>query len=274
MKHTIRVLPLCRLLPAVLAVVMLAGTAAAQIRGTIKTTDGKTVSGQIRWLNSQKKYIVMSTRPGTQATIEVQLTADQVADIQVPQPRELGPAIQAVRSGSNIAGAIPVLEKIIIDYTMMQWDEPAARVLAEAQLAVGKPDAAIKACERVIAIRPEAAYKGDMAVVYWQALLKANRSARLEALLKDAIAKGGREASASALIMRGDMLMESKQPRDALKDGYLRVVILYENVRSVQPEALYKAAKAFEAIHQNPNAEKMRSILRTKYASSEYARKI
>ena len=74
--------------------------------------------------------------------------------------------------------------------------------------------------------------------------------------------------------MRGDMLMESKQPRDALKDGYLRVVILYENVRSVQPEALYKAAKAFEAIHQNPNAEKMRSILRTKYASSEYARKI
>lgn len=48
MKHTIRVLPLCRLLPAVLAVVMLAGTAAAQIRGTIKTTDGKTVSGQIR----------------------------------------------------------------------------------------------------------------------------------------------------------------------------------------------------------------------------------
>ncbi|MGI6098707.1 MAG: hypothetical protein GX174_00870 [Lentisphaerae bacterium] len=274
MKHTIRVLPLCRLLPAVLAVVMLAGTAAAQIRGTIKTTDGKTVSGQIRWLNSQKKYIVMSTRPGTQATIEVQLTADQVADIQVPQPRELGPAIQAVRSGSNIAGAIPVLEKIIIDYTMMQWDEPAARVLAEAQLAVGKPDAAIKACERVIAIRPEAAYKGDMAVVYWQALLKANRSAKLEALLKDAIAKGGREASASALIMRGDMLMESKQPRDALKDGYLRVVILYENVRSVQPEALYKAAKAFEAIHQNPNAEKMRSILRTKYASSEYARKI
>ena len=274
MKHTIRVLPLCRLLPAVLAVVMLAGTAAAQIRGTIKTTDGKTVSGQIRWLNSQKKYIVMSTRPGTQATIEVQLTADQVADIQVPQPRELGPAIQAVRSGSNIAGAIPVLEKIIIDHTMLQRDEPAARVLAEAQLAVGKPDAAIKACERVIAIRPEAAYKGDMAVVYWQALLKANRSAKLEALLKDAIAKGGREASASALIMRGDMLMESKQPRDALKDGYLRVVILYENVRSVQPEALYKAAKAFEAIHQNPNAEKMRSILRTKYASSEYARKI
>ena len=274
MKHTIRVLPLCRLLPAVLAVVMLAGTAAAQIRGTIKTTDGKTVSGQIRWLNSQKKYIVMSTRPGTQATIEVQLTADQVADIQVPQPRELGPAIQAVRSGSNIAGAIPVLEKIIIDYTMMQWDEPAARVLAEAQLAVGKPDAAIKACERVIAIRPEAAYKGDMAVVYWQALLKANRSAKLEALLKDAIAKGGREASASALIMRGDMLMESKQPRDALKDGYLRVVILYENVRTVQPEALYKAAKAFEALQQNPNAEKMRTLLRTKYPGSAYAKKI
>jgi hypothetical protein len=123
-------------------------------------------------------------------------------------------------------------------------------------------------------MKPEAAYRGELAVIYWQALLKANRSAKLGDLLKDAIAKGGREASASALVMRGDMLMERKQPRDALKDGYLRVVILYENVRTVQPEALYKAAKAFEALQQNPNAEKMRTLLRTKYPGSAYAKKI
>ena len=112
-----------------------------------------------------------------------------------------------------------------------------------------------------------------MAPIYWQALLKSNRSAKLNKLLEEAIKKGGREASASALILRGDMLLESKQPRDALKDGYLRVIVLYENVRTVQPEALYKAAKAFEALHQNPNAERMRSTLRSKYPNSEYARK-
>ena len=58
------------------------------------------------------------------------------------------------------------------------------------------------------------------------------------------------------------------------KDGYLRVVILYENVKEIQPEALYKAAKAFDALNQNANAERMRTKLRTKYAQSEYARKL
>lgn len=274
MKNLIRVHLRSRRLPALLAAVLLAGAAGAQINGTIQTTDNRSIPGQIRWLASQKKYVVMTVRPGTQTTIEVQLQPEQVARIEVPQPRELGPAVQAVRSGANAAAAIPVLEKIVRDYAMLQWDEPAARALAEAQLAGGNAEAAIKACEVVIAMKPEAAYKGDLAVIYWQALLKANRSAKLVDLLKDAIAKGGREASASALVMRGDMLMERKQPQDALKDGYLRVVILYEGVRAVQPEALYKAAKAFEALQQNPNAEKMRTLLRTKYPGSEYAKKI
>ncbi len=278
MKHHIPARPSPRLLlslPSLLAsLLLLAGAAGAQINGTIQTTDGRSIQGQIRWLAAQKKYVIMAVRPGTQTTIEIQLQPEQVAKINVPAPRELAPAVQAVRSGANAAAAIPVLEKIVRDYVMMQWDEPAARALAEAQLAVGTPEAAIKACEIVIAMKPQAAYMGELAITYWQALLKANRSAKLDGLLKDAIAKGGREASASALIMRGDMLMERKQPRDALKDGYLRVVVLYEGVRAVQPEALFKAAKAFDALQQNPNAEKMRSLLRTKFPGSEYAKKI
>ena len=74
--------------------------------------------------------------------------------------------------------------------------------------------------------------------------------------------------------MRGVMLMEKRETLGALKDGYLRVVILYENVKEIQPEALYKAAKAFDALNQNANAERMRTKLRTKYAQSEYARKL
>ena len=81
----------------------------------------------------------MSTRPGTQATIEVQLTADQVADIRCPSRASLAPASGRALRLEYQPSAIPVLEKIIIDYTMMQWTKPAARVLAEAQLAVGKP---------------------------------------------------------------------------------------------------------------------------------------
>ena len=39
-------------------------------------------------------------------------------------------------------------------------------------------------------------------------------------------------------------------------------------------EALFKAAKAFEALQQNPNAEKMRTMLRTKFPSSEFAKQL
>jgi hypothetical protein len=253
---------------------MLGESARAQINGTILTTDNKTVQGQIRWMSAAKKYVVLTTRANSATTIELELQPSQVAKISVPQPKELGPAVQAVRSGNNVAAAIPVLEKIIRDYTMLQWDEVAARALAEAQMMNNNPAGAVKACEVVIATKPEAAYMGDLAVIYWQALLKADRSAKLSGLLDEAIKKGGREASASALILRGDMLMDKKQPRDALKDGYLRVVVLYENVRSAQPEALFKASKAFDALQQNPNAEKMRTLLRTKYPGSEYAKKL
>ncbi len=260
-----------RLLASVFIGALFCAPAVAQVSGTIQTTEGRTVQGQIRWLAAGKKYVIMTARPGG-GQFEVELQPENVARISVPEPRELRPAIQAARGG-NLNAAIPALEKIVKDYAMLQWDEPAARALAEAQVANNNAAAAVKACETVIAANPEAAYKGSMAPIYWQALLKSNRSAKLNELLEEAIKKGGREASASALILRGDMLLESKQPRDALKDGYLRVIVLYENVRTVQPEALYKAAKAFEALHQNPNAERMRSTLRSKYPNSEYARK-
>lgn len=272
MKKSFRSDCFSRRLAPVLALLLLGQGVRAQVSGSILTTDGRTIQGSIRWMAAAKKYVVMTVLPGG-GQVEVELQPSQVDRIAVPQPRELAPAIQAARSG-NIAAAIPVLEKIIRDYAMMQWDESAARALAEAQLANNNPAAAVKACEVVTSVKPEAAYKGDLAVVYWQALLKSNRSARLRELLEEAIKKGGPVAAANALIMRGDMLMEQKLPRDALKDGYLRVVVLFENVRSAQPEALFKAAKAFEALHQNPNAERMRATLRSKYPGSEFAKKL
>lgn len=266
-KGTIR-----RLIPAIVLALLMVEGVGAQVAGTITTTDKKDLQGQIRWMAATKKYVILTVRPGG-TQIEIELLPSQVEKISVPQPATLAPALQAARAG-NVAAAIPVLEKIIRDYAMLQWDEVAARALAEAQMLNNNPAAAIKACEIVIASKPEAAYMGDLAVMYWQALRKADRSAKLAGLLDEAIKKGSRDASANALILRGDMLMDQKKPRDALKDGYLRVVVLYESVRGIQPEALFKAAKAFDALQQNPNAEKMRTLLRTKYPSSEYARKL
>ncbi len=266
-KQTIRAAAL-----ALLALLASAPLANAQIDGKIQTKDKKVVTGKIRWYVAKKVYTVTQVGQNGQ-TREIELTPDQVARILVPEPAKLKPAIAAVRSG-KAAAAVPVLQEIVKTYAMLEWDEKAAQYLAEAQLASGDGPGAVATCEGLIKAKPSVAYIGDVAPVYWQALLKTGKTAKLGDLITKAIAEGGREASAAALIMRGDMLMEKKETMNALKDGYLRVVILYENVKSVQPEALYKAAKAFDALNQNANAERMRTTLRTKYSQSEYARKL
>ncbi len=271
-KTTKMLLAIC-LSVAVAATDAFAQQAAAKtMRGRITRKDGTQIVGDILWRPQAKKYVVTQTRQGGQQ-ITTDVMANEVDRVEVPKPEKLDAAINAVRSGKSSA-AIPVLEAIVSQYAMLGWDEPAARYLAQAKLDAGDADAAIALCEGLIKAKPQAAYLGEMAPTYWQALLKKDKKAKLAELISKAISNGDRRASASALIMRGDMLMEQKEPLNALKDGYLRVVILYENVADVQPEALFKAAKAFEAISQNSNAEKMRSTIRQKYPKSDYAKKL
>ena len=266
-KQTIRAAAL-----ALLALLASAPLANAQIEGKVQTKDKRVVSGKIRWFPAKKVYTIVQVGQNGQ-TRELELTLDQVARIAVPKPAKLDAAIAAVRSG-KAAAAVPVLQEIVKTYAMLEWDEKAARYLAEAQLASGDAPGAVTTCESLIKAKPSIAYLGDVAPVYWQALLKTGKTGKLGDLITKAIAEGDRGASAAALVMRGDMLMDKKEYINALKDGYLRVVILYENVKDVQPEALYKAAKAFDALNQNANAERMRTTLRTKYSQSEYARKL
>lgn len=257
---------------ALLALLASAPFARAQIEGKILTTDNQQVAGKIRWYPAKRVYEITQTRQGGQSYTS-ELPPDKVKRIVTAEPAKLRPAIAAVRSG-NASAAIPVLQEIVKTYAMLEWDEKAARYLAEAQLASGDAAGAAATCEGLIKAKPSVAYLGEVAPIYWQALLKTGKTAKLGDYITKAIAAGDPAASAAALIMRGDMLMEKKETLGALKDGYLRVVILYENVKEIQPEALYKAAKAFDALNQNANAERMRTKLRTKYAQSEYARKL
>ncbi len=247
-----------------------AAPAVKSMPGRITRKDGTQISGNIRWMAQGKKYVVsQQLKDGKSVSTDVLLS--EVSKVETPKPEKFDAAAKAVQAGKASA-AIPVLEAIVAQYAMLGWDEPATRYLAQAKLASGDAAGAIKMCEAIIATKPDAAYLGEMAPTYWQALLKTDKKAKLSELISKAISNGDRAASAAALVMRGDILMEQKEPMNALKDGYLRAVILYENVRAIQPEALYKAAKAFETLSQNGNAEKLRTTLRTKYAQSEYAK--
>ncbi len=242
------------------------------IPGRITCKDGTHIQGRIRWMPKAKKYIVSQTRKDG-AAIDTEVARSEVAKVDVKEPEKLKPAINAVRAGNSTA-AIPVLQQIVTQYAMLGWDEPAARYLAQAKIASGDVKGALEICEKIVSGNPEAAYIGEVAPIYWDALLKSNKQAVLKELITKAIAYGDRGASGAALIMRGNILMEEKKAMEALKDGYLRVIVLYDDVRSLQPEALFRGAQAFEQLGQNANAEKLRSTLRTKYASSEFAKKL
>ena len=250
----------------------LIASSAAAVQGVITMPNGQQRPGEIKWLPRDKAYGI--TMAGQ--NIELTMKPDEIADLQIPRPAELDTAINAMQQG-NAAAAIPVLEKIANDYLMLKWDGPATRYLAEALVQAGKADEAIRVCEKVVAANPEAAYLGEMAPAYWQALLKRDRVSKVEELLAKAIKTGDRTASARALVMRGDLILAggdtAENAKRALRDGFLRVVTLYTSERAVQPEALYKAAKCFEKMGQTGRADKYRTQLKGEYGASEWARK-
>jgi TolA-binding protein len=247
-----------------------AGAASAQITGTIINKDDKLITGSIRWKNAQKAYAV------TKGNIDVEIPLASVKEVQVPRPKEYDTALNLIQQGTP-SGAIPLLEKIANDYLMLRWDEVATRLLGEAFLKAGEPDKALRVCEKIVSADPDKGFLGEMAPVYWQALLKLDRPSKVEDLVTKAIKTGNREASAYALLMRGDLFLATGDTNEiakkALRDGYLRVVTLYRDVKAAQPEALYKTAKCFEKLGQTGRADQMRTALKSEYGATEWARK-
>ena len=254
------------------AAMFTAGMAVAQIQGTIVTTEDRRIEGTLKWKAREKAYGVVAKG----GNVDLEMALANIKEVVVPRPRELDAAIANIQQG-NAALAVPVLEKLSTDYLMLQWDTVATRYLAEAYLKSGEADKALRVCEKVISANPEAAYLGEMAPAYWQALLKQDRLSKVEELMAKAIKSGDRSSSAAALVMRGDVILTTGETAEvtkkALRDGYLRVVTLYKSERAVLPEALYKAAKCFEKLGQSSRADQMRTTLKNEFGSSEWARK-
>jgi len=259
-----------------LAVTLITSASMAQVQGVITTPEGRKIEGMIKWKIREKAYGVTTKAAGGGAPIEIEMAPANISDIDIPRPKELDASIANIQAG-NAGAAIPVLEKLSTEYMMLKWDKVATRYLAEAHLKSGDADKALRVCEKVIAADPDAAYLGEMAPAYWQALLKKDRGSKVEDLMAKAIKSGDRTASANALIMRGDVILASgdtaEVAKKALRDGYLRVVTLYKSEKSAQAEALYKAAKCFEKLGQTARADQMRTTLKSDFGSSEWAKK-
>ncbi len=254
---------------ALMALIALPLTAAPT--GTVYGNGGQT-TGKIRWMNSAKKYVVT-----TDKNMSIEYEADDVERVDVDRPKELDAAIKKVKAGSA-ASAVAGLEAIAKEYSHLTYDREATQWLAEAYLAQGNAAKAVSACEAIIRTDAEAAYKGAMATAYWKALIKDGKDAKLNLLLDKAIASGDEVAAAAALVARGNAAMARGSNRanceEALRDGYLRVILLYAEAGSeAYAEALYMGAKAFDGMGQGNRANKLREELKANCPNSSWARK-
>jgi len=256
-------------LAAIIVGVWLLGamTAGADVKGAILKKDGGRLTGMVRWLPSSKVYVVT-----TEKGVALQVPVAQVSGIKVAPPANLEKAVRAVKSG-QYGGAIPVLERIMKQYTMLEHDVSAARWLAVAYLKMKNAKKAVEMCEKVIKVNPGAVTAGELTGVYWDALLATGREATLKKQLAKAIESGNRTMAAIAQVKRGDIDMKNERYREALVDGYLRTAVLFQDVKEAQPDALYNAMKCFEELGQHSHAEKMRKKLLNEYPKHQNAQK-
>ena len=242
-------------------VACLAAAAAAEafaIQGAV-STESETFAGDVKWHARDKKYVIQKDK------IIKEFRLADVTSLDIPKPQGFDKAVQQVESGQGSA-AIALLSKIVAEYRMLDWDKRAGRYLAIAYLAAGNAQKAYDACAPIIAEDKAAAYSGDLAAAYWQALMKLGKTDQLEKLLKDASTKGNRQSSAAALVMRGDMIVAGsndapEELKRALRDGYLRVVLMYQDAECSRErgEAMLKAAQCFDKLGQSARAENLRA---------------
>ena len=242
----------------IVAMAMAGAAGAYAMQGSV-STETETFSGDVKWHARDKKYVIEKGK------IIKEFPLADVTGLNIPKPPTFDKAVSQVEAGQGTA-AIPVLAKIVADYRMLQWDKPAGRYLALAYIAANQPQKALGVCQPIVAEDKTAAYSGDLAAAYWQALLKLGKTEQLEKLLKDAASKGGRPAAAAALVMRGDIIVNDAgdkpdELKRSLRDGYLRVVLMFQDpdCRRERAEAMVKAAAVFEKLGQVARAEKLRA---------------
>jgi len=235
---------------------------------TLVMKNSSRVQGRVRYLASSKVYSISDGK----FTKEFP-AADVMMVVLKSAPAQLDSAVKSVKNGQYASAVVP-LRKIITDYEMFGSDLVAAQYLAKAYLNLNKAPEAVRICKDILSSNPSAIDDLQFAGIYMDALLQDKKFATLNRLLDDMIQKGTHEVRAVALVKRGDVYMEKGETEKALRDGYLRTIHMFSDVKEIQPEALYKALKAHQAINEHPYAEKCRKGLLAGYPSSEYAKKI
>ena len=165
--------------------------------------------------------------------------------------------------GFDACETVPELEAVIRKYHCLWWDAEAFKKLMPAYLASGADAKAIrlyKDMKLVLGWSMPVSRVHD----YWVALKRDGQTATLRKELADTVANGPREASAWAYLMRGDLLRLEGKPAEALLEGYLRTVMLFDDIASCRRDALLKTVAAMEE-QGDSRADGFRQVLRQEF---------
>jgi hypothetical protein len=231
------------------------------VKGTI-VTDSASMTGEITYQRRQKSYLVAYKKGNN--TVQAEYPVADVVKLDIPKPAGFDKLVEQVNNNQG-SSAIPGLNKIVTDYYMLSWDKVACKYLALAYVSAGQAQKGLDVCQSIINEDKTAAYTGDLAPAYWTCLMKlGDRNDLLERCLAKAATSGSRNASAAALIMRGDMIVNAggDKPevlKQALRDGYMRVALMYGDCPDEKVEAMNRAANCFDKLGQASRAERLRA---------------
>lgn len=248
------------------ALFFLASLAAAQAQVTVYLKSGGEPKrgSAIRYKGSTQEYIL------SVGSVEIPLPLDSVERVDLPKPASFAEAEKMVSAG-RLQDAMPKLERLASEYSGLEWGLRAEDLLADCYGRSGNLAKSLSVYGELFRKAPPGMVPTQTRLKYWNAMLGAQKVDALTTDLETAIARGSREDAACALLMRGNVKRSQNKTMDALLD-YLRAALLYEDVTSIQPEALFKAAEMMDAM-RDPRGADLRKRLAQKFPDTEYGRK-
>lgn len=219
-----------------LAVALCAALAAEAAQPYVILPNKKKVTGSSIRVDKDGNYLV-TTATGV-------LTFSEVTKVVMDEPAPYTQAVQRMQQ-RQYGEAIAALEKVIIDYRMLEWDKKARRLLASAFLLNGNFAEAVNTFEAAFEEQTTMRDQDEPRLEYLRALEGAGAVEKLAAMLDETIAGSSRNVAAIAQLMRGNRRLAEGKTREALSD-FMRTADFFREVKDVQPEALFRTGELLE----------------------------
>ena len=245
-------------------VLVISGLVLTSQASLIVLKNGRTVTGKsVEWREGTHDYLVNNEGAS------IPIPEDQVAKMEIDRPSDLDQA-KGLVAAHQYGQAIPILEGIITKYKKLSWDVDAMRLLAQCYVEMNDSKKAAVAIDALFAAG--GTLTPSLQMTYLKSLQQSGDTKRFQQELNRMIGTGSSSLVAVAYLIRAKAYLQEGNQDAALSD-FIKVVTLFKNEKSVQPEALYNAAELL-AKAKDPRAADFRKILVQEYKSSEFAGKL